>query len=451
MPLPPQLKGVSPKELFNMARFLVVQALPYTKPVLLAMNVEVTDETNSMSVDIHGRILVNPEFIKLVAEECGGLPALAYIILHEWMHYVYSHSERAKTLEKVIGAKLDKRAHGLACDMAINPLIDRLVESLSSENDSNKPKNQRVSGNIKTPKGDVVPVRPADLGFDEGTYEQLYHKVYAKVAKMQPRPGEGNPTSGCSPQDPGEDSETDGEKKVREGMGKIGRSEKAQLLRQTSDEAKRCQEKYPGRVPGDLSLELDALTEPHKVSWQDQLRCMLSFAMANRRGDADTTYVFTNKKQAGVGWGIDSPVLPGYNDTEPKIGIIQDTSGSMWGEPLRAARDEIMGIIKEMGLQRVALVACDADAQKIVYVSSLDEVNKAMKGGGGTDMRPGMEAFKKQGFEPVICITDGYIPDPGGDPGYHMIWCIAPGGSDEAVKPSEKAGWSNIVHIDAKK
>jgi len=451
MPLPPQLKGASPKELFNMARFLVVQALPYTKPVLLAMNVEVTDETNSMSVDIHGRILVNPEFIKLVAEECGGLPALAYIILHEWMHYVYSHSERAKTLEKVIGAKLDKRAHGLACDMAINPLIDRLVESLSSENDSNKPKNQQVSGNIKTPKGDVVPVRPADLGFDEGTYEQLYHKVYAKVAKMKPRPGEGNPTSGCSPQDPGEDGETDGEKKVREGMGKIGRSEKAQLLRQTSDEAKRCQEKYPGRVPGDLSLELDALTEPHKVSWQDQLRCMLSFAVANRRGDADTTYVFTNKKQAGVGWGIDSPVLPGYNDTEPKIGIIQDTSGSMWGEPLRAARDEIMGIIKEMGLQRVALVACDADAQKIVYVSSLDEVNKAMKGGGGTDMRPGMEAFKKQGFEPVICITDGYIPDPGGDPGYHMIWCIAPGGTDEAVKSSEKAGWANIVHIDAKK
>ena len=74
-----------------------------------------------------------------------------------------------------------------------------------------------------------------------------------------------------------------------------------------------------------------------------------------------------------------------------------------------------------------------------------------MKGGGGTDMRPGMEAFKKQGFEPVICITDGYIPDPGGDPGYHMIWCIAPGGTDERFGASEKAGWSNIVHIDAKK
>jgi predicted metal-dependent peptidase len=434
-----------------MARFLVVQALPYTKPVLLAMQVEVTDEASSMSVDIHGRILVNPNFITLVAEECGGLPALAYIILHEWMHYVYSHSERSKTLEKNLGAKLDKRAHGIACDLAINPLIDRLVESLAAENDTSKPKNQQISGNIRSPKGDVVPIRPADFGLDEGTYEQLYHKVYAKIAKIKPGDGEGQPTSGCSPKDPGEDGESPGEKEVREKMGKIGRSEKAQLLRQTSDEAKKCQEKYPGRVPGDLALELDALTEPHKVSWQDQLRCAISFAVANRRGDGDTTYVFTNKKQAGLGWGVDSPVLPGCADTEPNIGIIQDTSGSMWGEPLRAARDEIMGIIKEMGLQRVALVACDADAQKITYVSSFDEVNKAMKGGGGTDMRPGMEAFRKKGFEPVICITDGYIPDPGNDPGYHMIWCIAPGGTDEAVKSSQKAGWANIVYIEPTK
>ena len=95
--------------------------LPYTSPVLLAMNVEVTDATNPMSVDIHGRILVNPGFIKLVAEECGGLPALAYTILHEWIHYVYSHSSVPRRWRKTLGAKLDRRAHGHACDMGHQP------------------------------------------------------------------------------------------------------------------------------------------------------------------------------------------------------------------------------------------------------------------------------------------------------------------------------------------
>lgn len=451
MPLPPQLKGVAPRELFMMARYLVVQALPYTRPVLLAMTFEVTEVTDTMSVDVHGRILVNPAFIELVAEECGGLPALAYIILHEWMHYVYSHNERKKTLEKQLGAKVDQRAHGLATDLAINPIIDRLVEALSGEDDKSKPVNQRVSGNIKPPQGDVQPIRPGDFGLDEGTYEQLYHIVAQKMAKMKPKPGEGNPTRGCSPEDnddkDGDGKESQGEKQVRDQMGKIGRSEKATLLKQTAEEAKKCQEKNPGRVPGDMVLELESLVEPPKVSWQDQFRSVLSFAQANRRGDTESTYIFVNKKQAGLGWGVDSPVLASSLDTEPKIGIIQDTSGSMWGEPLRAARDEIMGMIKEFGMQKVALVACDADAQQIQYVSTLDEVNRAMKGGGGTDMRPGMEIFKKQGFEPVVCITDGYIPDPGPDPGYHMIWCIAPGGTDEAVKRSEREGWSNIVFI----
>lgn len=101
---------------------------------------------------------------------------------------------------------------------------------------------------------------------------------------------------------------------------------------------------------------------------------------------------------------------------DPKVAIVVDTSGSISNDVLQAALAEIMGITRAVGNSRgLEVIACDSVAYPAIRVRTATDVRKLkLPGGGGTDMRNGIQAALETKPRPdvIVVVTDGYTPWP---------------------------------------
>jgi predicted metal-dependent peptidase len=103
------------------------------------------------------------------------------------------------------------------------------------------------------------------------------------------------------------------------------------------------------------------------------------------------------------------------NAQPPKVTVVIDTSGSMMiGNRLNQALVEISGLVRAVsgGARPLQVIACDAEASTPRAVRSIDHIE--LTGGGGTDMRIGIQAAASMKPRPdiIITITDGETPWP---------------------------------------
>jgi predicted metal-dependent peptidase len=110
-------------------------------------------------------------------------------------------------------------------------------------------------------------------------------------------------------------------------------------------------------------------------------------------------------------------VLPSLRRPLPHVAVVIDTSGSMGEAELTAALGEVTGVLRAVGVRgnRVNVLACDAAVHMARRVASVAEIELA--GGGGTDLRVGIEAALRgpNGSGPphfIIVLTDGLTPWP---------------------------------------
>ena len=108
----------------------------------------------------------------------------------------------------------------------------------------------------------------------------------------------------------------------------------------------------------------------------------------------------------------------------PGIALVIDTSGSIDDKMLARLISETESIIKVVnpGGKRLAVVSCDAASTGTQAVRRLDQIR--LSGGGGTDMRVGIDTAMQAVPAPKIIIvgTDGYTPWPDDPiPGVVMI------------------------------
>jgi len=107
-------------------------------------------------------------------------------------------------------------------------------------------------------------------------------------------------------------------------------------------------------------------------------------------------------------------VLPRLRQPMPRVAIVVDTSGSMGDDELAAALAEVTGVLRAVGIggNRISVLACDAAVHAVSRVRSVSDVTLA--GGGGTDMRVGINAALAVAEPPhfVVVLTDGYTPWP---------------------------------------
>jgi predicted metal-dependent peptidase len=107
---------------------------------------------------------------------------------------------------------------------------------------------------------------------------------------------------------------------------------------------------------------------------------------------------------------------------------------------------EVDGLLRTVGVRghNVRVIACDAAAQSAQRVRTAAQVE--LFGGGGTDMRVGIDAAMALRPRPgvVIVLTDGYTPWPAGAP---RSATVVVGLLGQAPPPAPS--WARVVRIEA--
>lgn len=338
----------------------------------------------------------------------------AGLLIHECMHLMLGHMKRGKA------AGRDPALDNKAGDLAINPGI--------------------VDMGFKLPDGARKGLFPEDFGWERGLTTDEYYELLRKLQEEgggsgggsapghigagacgscagNPNPNEpGNPNGGTDPQ-------------TAQALGQAERSpaELDRMVRQVAEDIRAEASRSRGTVPAGLQRWADEALKPAEVPWDQKLRRLARAALAWTAGASDHRYDMPSRRQAGIGYGPGKPVLPRLRQPKPKVGVIGDTSGSMGNAELAAVIRETNGVLKALGAD-VLFAACDSDVHGgVKKVKTATDLAKAMRGGGGTDMRPAFEEMMKSRPAPniIICITDGQVGDGVPDkapPGVKVIW-----------------------------
>lgn len=377
------------------ARLRAANDRPYLATALYSLSIVATSAIPTMGVDRHWRCYVNPRFVAATVVE-----ELAAVWIHEAAHLLRDHHGRTDRLS--VSERADHTRVNIAQDCEIND--DLLADGLS------------------LPAGRV---EPKMFGLEAGLLFEGY------LPHIPPTP----PGLNCGSGAHGHDMPWELEPAAAPGVPAV---EADAIRRQTADSI-RAHQRSRGSVPGGWRRWAESVLEP-TIDWRRALTGAIREAAAWASGAVDYTY----RRPSRRGAALPGVVLPRLRQPVPRVAIVVDTSGSMGDDDLTAAMGEITGVLRAVGIggNRVTVLACDADVQAVQRVTTVEQVQLA--GGGGTDLRVGIEASLRgpQPAQIVVVLTDGATPWPGTAPaGARVIAALI--GTAPPVPPS----WIETVYV----
>jgi predicted metal-dependent peptidase len=190
----------------------------------------------------------------------------------------------------------------------------------------------------------------------------------------------------------------------------------------------RAHQRSRGTLPGGWQRWAEEVLEP-AVDWRQALSGAVREAAAWAGGAIDYTYRRPSRRTPALR-GV---VLPSLRRPLPRVAVVVDTSGSMGDAELAAALGEVTGVLREVGVRgnRVTVLACDADVHAVSRVTATEQIS--LGGGGGTDMRVGIDAALGARDRPsiVVVLTDGFTPWPGEVPSCRLIAALIGSGAPQ--------------------
>lgn len=383
-------------EKIKVARLGLGSKAPYFTPGLWALRLVSTEAVPTMAVDEGWRLYANPSFADKLSER-----ELVGVLWHELEHLLRAHHARAREME------VDRRTHrlwNLATDAAINDGAQELGFTL--------------------PEGVIYPER---LGLEPGGLEEAYYRALLEQAEEDPfqREGDGpeGEGDGASPPpgaaEPGRPSAAawdhgsgaDGLERPWElprdhaEHPAVGEVQAAQLREEV---ARRVLEHHRSRgtLPAGIVRWAEGVVNP-VVPWQRVLRSLVRQGLRQVLGRTRVSYERPHRRQAAFG----RVLMPGSYDVRPRVAVVIDTSGSVSERMLAQALAEVDTLLSRVGAEVWALAvdAAAAQAQKVRRARDIKLV-----GGGGTDMRVGIEAALelRPKVDLVVVLTDGFTPWP---------------------------------------
>lgn len=313
---------------------------------------------------------------------------------------------------------------------------------------------------------------PDTINQPEGWIAENYYEAYEKPQQQQqqgqgqgqgskgnaknpfPKMGNGTPSGGpdhgsgaCGEQRPWEDGkpgESSGDG-LRPNAPGVTEAEGNAVRRDVAVAIKKQKESGRGTVPGGWEVFADSELQTPKVRWQDRLRAIARQSIAKVRGERLTTYRRLSRSSIVNGCKV---IKPSTYEIIPTVMIVLDTSGSMGsGRRSRLERglSECEAILK---LNKVKSYFLDCDANVYGSAQEVKSVRSAkVHGGGGTDMRVGVAAARKQRIKPdiILLLTDGDTPWPDAEDvkGLTMITGIV---HEDGINGCPS--WMNPIHID---
>ena len=355
------------------ARLWITLNRPYYSRALFACPLIPSRDVDTMAIDANWRIYVNSEFV-----ENRSTAATAAVLIHELNHGLRSHSRRAENLGVELGAA---QVWNAAADCEIN---DDLAEDGLEISDG---------------------LLPDRFGLEDGrTAEHYFQELMenATVITVTLRCG-----SGCTSHSADHEISTDGTDGSIEGIDGLAPVEQDMLRRAVAAAVREhARNRGIGSVPEGLRRWADQTLDP-KVDWRRALESAVRRGVHLRAGAADYTWQRPSRRDHSG----ETVIRPGMTRPVPDIAVVVDTSASMEDEYLAQALAEIRGILTRVvpgdGIQ---VFSVDADVASESRVFNARRVE--LVGGGGTDMRVGIEAAVKTRPAAIVVITDGYTPWP---------------------------------------
>ncbi|SBT40181.1 vWA domain-containing protein [Micromonospora auratinigra] len=379
------------------ARFRAAQDRPYLAAALYSVTVVQSHAVPTMGVDRRWRCYVNPDFV-------AGLPVpqLAAVWIHEVAHLLRDHHARADRLTGAQGR--DHHRVNVAQDCEIN---DDLL-------------------------ADRLPLPPGRL--EPKTYDLPTGLLFERYLALLPPEVAGVPVLDCGSGAHGVARPWEGGDGSGDGVGEV----EAGAIRRDTAQQIRSASRARGSVPSGWQRWAETVLEP-TVDWRRALTGAVREAAAWAAGAVDYTYQRPSRRSQALR-GV---VLPRLRQPVPRVAIVVDTSGSMSDALLAAALAEVSGVLRAVGVggNRVTVLSCDAAVHVVRAVHTVGQVELA--GGGGTDMRVGIEAALSHRPHIVVVLTDGHTPWPATP--LESVRVVAGLIGAHAPTPPD---WIAAVHID---
>lgn len=415
------------KDKLATGRLMACNKFRYFRTALMALVPKPVEGLGTFGVTDDGVLMWDPK----MAQEWT-VEEIAAVLIHEVSHLLRGHAKRRKRFENA--ADFDAQKWNQAADYEIN---DDLYDAKL------KLPVFKVNG-VEVDKPCIPQLNKLPTGLTAEEYLRLI-KDPPKQKGPPGAQGQGQkPHVGCGWCGGGAGRPLPGEPQAK--AQSKGRSdvELERIKRTVAEEIRKEMHKSQGRVPGGWQRWAEEELTPPKVRWQDKLQRITRGSIAYRPGAVDYHYSKPSRRQPGLGWGVGVPILPALRAPQPKVAVVQDTSGSMSAEDLSACLPEVDAILKQTG-SRVTFVACDAAVHELKQVRHWKELLPLMKGGGGTDFRPAFEALAAQRERPdvVVFATDGFGTFPEEAPPFKVVWLLT--GNHLEV---ERVPFGEVVEID---
>ncbi len=427
---------------FAAARLWAAHRFPYLASALFAATVVEREGVggDGIAVDVRWRLYVDPVKAKeWTVSELGAL------LVHHTGHLVRDHAGRAETL-------------GITASTA----VPWCVAADAELNDDLADVGLAIPGQA---------ILPEHLGFERGRLaEEYFHRQMAKPqpedaptsdhgsgSHGQPSEWEDGDSAGTGEKgDAGEGGEQEGrDKDANQGHGQeagdrdpgLSRHEADLLRASTANQILDALRLGSSDVPANWKRWASELLAP-TIDWRRTLAAEVRRGVQSVAGAVDYTYRRPSRRAAAA----PTIVLPALQKPVPEVAVVCDTSGSM-GEPeLARVLAEVEGLLASIGLRGsgVRVLAVDTAVQTSRRVSTARQVD--LVGGGGTDMRTGIEAAAALRPRPsvLVILTDGLTPWPAAGPrGLRVvIGLMTPAYNGRYPRTPAAPPWARVVRID---
>ncbi len=386
-------------EKLQAARLLCSLQWPYLSSALWAVH-PVEKPIGTFAVDKWWRLYYDPSLD-------WSVQGTATVLYHEISHLLNNHCQRA---ECIAPDNFDPKAWNICADAAINGPIDK-------------------ESNIVWPIKDYV--TPKKLKMPEDLSVEEYYSKLPVVKINIPDCGSGagggkRPYELDGPADKGEGkSDTPG---LSQGEGDLLRRHVANEIASSTNR---------GSIPEQWKRWAESILDP-KVDWRKVLKAQIKHSLTDIMGKSDYTFKRPARRN------IPQVILPSMQQPVPRVAEVWDTSGSVGQDALNATMAESRGIFKACGASEHPIYVCDAAVHSAKKVRDPRQV--ILSGGGGTDMRVGIEAaLKVPRYERphlVVVFTDGYTPWPEQEPHTKVIIVLL------KTEAKECPAWAKVIKVD---
>ena len=355
--------------LLTKAKSQLTSKYPYFGMLASRLKHEVKEEIRSYASN-GVRFLYNPSFV----ENCS-VEELSFVLTNCVMHHILAHQQR----------KLKRKGFlwQLATDFAINNLL--------------------FKNGIKIPNG---------ANFDK-KYKNMYaEEIYEALKKERIEAG----------LDAFEESEN--EKNQEEEQNKFS---KVRNIEENLDERDEEQWEYAQALAKEVATRKSLMplgferlakkVEAKNIDWKFEL-----YNAINRHMRNNYAFMPPNKKHLYRGFA-----LPSLTSDTLSLIVAIDTSGSIQEEILGAFVEEFKTIMQNFPAVNIELLIADAKIQGVYSFKNAQDIDFALRGGGGTDYRPVFD-YIDANFpmsSMLLYFTDGDGIFPRIPPSYEVLWALS--------------------------